>query len=98
MTSINQDNDKDEGEALKRKGIKRRNLLETLESKAEKSFKLKTEEMERRKRELEEREFEMHVKVSLLPGFEPGSPTCKTGMLTTTPQQLTLHNNADGEI
>ena len=63
MTSINQDNDKDEGEALKRKGIKRRNLLEMLESKAEKNFKLKTEEMEleRWKLELEERKFEMQM-------------------------------------
>ena len=35
-------------------------------------------------------------KVSLLPGFEPGSPACKTGMLTTTPQQFTLHNSILG--
>ena len=64
MTNNNQD-DKDEGDTLKRKGIKRKNLLEMLESKAEKNFKLKTEEMEmeleRRKLEFEERNFEMQM-------------------------------------
>ena len=33
-----------------------------------------------------------HVKVYCHQDSNYGSPTCKTGILTTTPQQLTLHN------
>ena len=32
-----------------------------------------------------------NVKSFLSSGFEPGSPTLKTGMITTTPQQLILY-------
>ena len=30
------------------------------------------------------------------PGFKPGSPACKTGMLITTPRQLILHDRDGG--
>ena len=40
MINNNQDNYKDGGEALKRRGIKRKNLLEMLESKTEKKIQI----------------------------------------------------------